>query len=302
MKVLIIDDSKAMQVIIRRGLEQCGYNDLEFKQACDGKQALDIIREWEPYLVLTDWHMPEMSGIELLQVLKREMLPINVGLVTTETNETRIRLAMEMGAKFVVNKPFDVDTLHRAVMPFIKGANNLDMHEEHEDHQGEFELDRISLPSPSALSKILNIFTHSDILVENIAPQSYSENWIPCFLGLFSDSHKDKICAVAILDLRSTCILGGAFNSMPAADVLQAIKSKSVPEDILVNCEKMLRVLSAILHDKTNNDDLQLRSVNFVPKPFAKLEKLFQRPDSERADFEIAVQGYGQGNITIVSS
>lgn len=299
MKVLIVDDSKAMQVIVRRGLEQCGYTDLEFKQASDGKEALDIIREWEPYLVLTDWHMPEMTGIELLQVLKREMLPINVGLVTTETNEARIRLAMEMGAKFVVNKPFDVDTLHQAVLPFIEGAGNPD---EEDENQVEYELDRISLPSSSALSKILNIFTQSDILVEHISAQTYSEDWIPCFLGLFSDSQKDKICAVAILDLRSTCILGGSFNSMPASDVLQAIESKIVPKDILDNCEKMLRVLSATLHDKTNNDDLHLRSVNFVPKPFAKLEQLFKRPDSERADFEIAVMGYGQGNITIVSS
>lgn len=300
MKILIVDDSKAMQVIVRRGLEQSGYNDIEFKQASDGKEALDIIREWEPYLVLTDWHMPEMTGIELLQALQREMLPINVGLVTTETNDARIRLAMEMGAKFVVNKPFDVDTLHQAVLPIIQGASNNTEAAEHT--QSEYELDRISLPSASALSKILNIFTQSDILVEHIPAQTYSEAWIPCFLGLFSDSHKDKICAVAILDLRSTCILGGSFNSMPSSEVLKAIESKNASKDILDNCEKMLRVLSATLHDKSNNDDLHLRSVNFVPKPFAKLEQLFNRPDSERADFEIAVMGYGQGNITIVSS
>lgn len=305
MRILIVDDSKAMQVIVRRGLEQCGYDDLEFKQASDGAEALTIIREWEPFLVLSDWHMPEMTGIELLQALQREMLPINVGLVTTETSESRLRLAREAGAKFVVNKPFDIETLHRAVLPIIQGASEGEEalnEEQNSDQELDNELDRISLPSASALSKILNVFTPNDILVEQIAPQVYDPRWIPCFLGLFSDSSQDKICAVAILDLNATCVLGGSFDASPEALVHKAISDEVVPKNILDNCEKMLRVVSATLHDKVNKDDLHLRSVNFVPKPFAKLETLFQRPETERVDFEIAVIGYGHGNITIVSS
>ena len=69
-KVLVVDDSKAMQTILRRGLNDLGYSNLDIKSCNDGAEALEIVRTWDPDLVLSDWHMPNMNGLQLIQAIK----------------------------------------------------------------------------------------------------------------------------------------------------------------------------------------------------------------------------------------
>jgi two-component system chemotaxis response regulator CheY len=111
MKILLVDDSKAMRLIVRRTLRQAGFGDCEVVEAADGKLALDAIRETPPDLVLSDWNMPEMSGIELLEVLRSQGNRVRFGFLTTEgTPDMRAR-AMEAGAAFLLAKPFTADDL-----------------------------------------------------------------------------------------------------------------------------------------------------------------------------------------------
>ena len=111
MKILVVDDSKAMRMIVRRSLRQAGFGNCEVAEAADGKVALDAIRSAPPDLVLSDWNMPEMTGIELLEALRREGKNVRFGFVTTEgTPEMRNR-AMEAGALFLLAKPFTADEL-----------------------------------------------------------------------------------------------------------------------------------------------------------------------------------------------
>jgi two-component system chemotaxis response regulator CheY len=67
----VVDDSKAMRLIVMRTLRQAGLK-VEVSEAADGKQPLGVIRETPPDLVTCDWNMPEMSGIELLTALRAE--------------------------------------------------------------------------------------------------------------------------------------------------------------------------------------------------------------------------------------
>ena len=108
MKVLVVDDSKVMRLIVMRTLRQAGFT-CEVTEAADGKQALEAIRSAPPDLVLSDWNMPEMTGIELLEALRAEGSRVKVGFVTTEgTAEMRAR-AMSAGALFLIAKPFTAD-------------------------------------------------------------------------------------------------------------------------------------------------------------------------------------------------
>ena len=69
-KILIVDDSKAMRMIVRRTLRQAGLEDNELDEAANGAEALDALRRASFDLVLSDWNMPVMSGIELLQTMR----------------------------------------------------------------------------------------------------------------------------------------------------------------------------------------------------------------------------------------
>ncbi|MEW6516021.1 MAG: response regulator [candidate division FCPU426 bacterium] len=110
MKILIVDDSKAMRMIIRRILRQAGFQDVDAEEAVNGKDALEKIKTVAPDLVFLDWNMPEMNGIEVAQNLKQSGSPIKYGFVTSEGTQEMKQLAMDAGANFFICKPFTVET------------------------------------------------------------------------------------------------------------------------------------------------------------------------------------------------
>ncbi|MCA9647456.1 MAG: response regulator [Polyangiaceae bacterium] len=119
MKILIVDDSKAMRMIVRRTLRQAGYGNHDIDEAENGREALDKIRGAAPDLVLSDWNMPEMTGIELLETLGADGTKVKFGFVTSEgTAEMRAR-ASGAGALFLIAKPFTAENFQQALDPVI---------------------------------------------------------------------------------------------------------------------------------------------------------------------------------------
>jgi two-component system chemotaxis response regulator CheY len=108
---LIVDDSKVIRKVARHILET-----LEFRveEAEDGREALTSCRESLPDVILLDWNMPVMSGMEFLRALRQTDLAVQPKVVfcTTENDIAHIRAAIEAGADEYVMKPFDRDTIH----------------------------------------------------------------------------------------------------------------------------------------------------------------------------------------------
>ncbi len=110
-KALIVDDSRTIRLILRRILVEMGY---EVCEAANGREALAAIETERPMsLVLTDWNMPEMNGLELVKQLRQnpELAPLRVVMVTTETELGHMVLALDAGANEYVMKPFTKDIL-----------------------------------------------------------------------------------------------------------------------------------------------------------------------------------------------
>lgn len=115
MNVLVVDDSIAMRMMVIRTAKKAGLGKHKFDQAVDGADALEKIHDQKPDLILSDWNMPNMSGIELLEKLKEEDIRLKFGFVTTEgTAEMRLR-ARKAGALFLIVKPFTVDSFEQAL-------------------------------------------------------------------------------------------------------------------------------------------------------------------------------------------
>ena len=117
--VLIVDDSRVMRTIVRRTLRQAGFDGLEFAEASNGVEALQAMQSASPDLVLCDWNMPEMSGLELLEQLKKSGSPVKLGFVTSESTDSIRGKAMEAGALFLVTKPFTVESLQECLQPVL---------------------------------------------------------------------------------------------------------------------------------------------------------------------------------------
>ena len=116
MRILIVDDSKAMRMIVRRTLRQAGYGECEVAEACDGREALQQIVKFRPNLVLCDWNMPGMTGLDVLKAIKKASLALTFGFVTTEASPQMRALAEENGATFLLAKPFTPETFKAALM------------------------------------------------------------------------------------------------------------------------------------------------------------------------------------------
>jgi two-component system chemotaxis response regulator CheY len=109
MRILIVDDSKAMRMIVRRQLGQTDLPDLDLDEAENGQQALEKVRSGDYDLVFSDWNMPEMNGMELLRSLRAEGNTIKFGFVTSEAQPQMKDQALEAGAQFLIVKPFTAE-------------------------------------------------------------------------------------------------------------------------------------------------------------------------------------------------
>lgn len=107
---LVVDDSKVIRKVARHILETLEF---EVREAGDGREALDACIERAPDVVLLDWNMPVMSGMDFLRALKATEMPTRPKVVfcTTENGMAHIRAAIEAGADEYVMKPFDRETL-----------------------------------------------------------------------------------------------------------------------------------------------------------------------------------------------
>ena len=119
MQILVVDDSKAMRSIVMRAVRQAGYDSVAFVEATNGAEALKLIRASPPGLVLADWNMPEMSGIELLKTLRAEGNLIKLGFVTSESDPSMRDLAFQAGALFMITKPFTPDAIKAVLGPVM---------------------------------------------------------------------------------------------------------------------------------------------------------------------------------------
>lgn len=118
-KILIVDDSKAMRLIVRRALRQAGFGTYEVEEASNGVEALAAIEAAAPFLVLSDWNMPEMTGMELLTKLRENGSAVRFGFVTTEgTPDMRAR-ACAAGALFLIAKPFTPESFQQQLQPLL---------------------------------------------------------------------------------------------------------------------------------------------------------------------------------------
>ena len=111
MQALVIDDSRAMRLILCKLLRALG---IEAIDAENGRRALDLLDAGlDPGLVLVDWNMPEMTGIEFLTAVRKPPYgsTARILMVTTETDLPQVVQALEAGADEYLMKPFTQESL-----------------------------------------------------------------------------------------------------------------------------------------------------------------------------------------------
>lgn len=121
MKVLVVDDFATMRRILRNILKQIGFKNII--EADDGKSALKDLKKEKVDLILCDWNMPEMSGIELLKNVKSddELKGIPFVMVTAEAQKDNIVNAVKAGVSNYIVKPFTAETITEKLNKVFSG-------------------------------------------------------------------------------------------------------------------------------------------------------------------------------------
>lgn len=115
MKILIVDDFSTMRRIVRNILKQLGFTSIE--EAEDGDVALQKLKEGNFEFVVTDWNMPNMTGLELLKSIRADdqLKDTPVLLVTAEAEKENVVQAAQAGVNDYIVKPFTADVMQSKI-------------------------------------------------------------------------------------------------------------------------------------------------------------------------------------------
>ena len=111
MRALVVDDSRAMRLILSRALRECGCDVVE---AGDGREALSALADGPlPDVALVDWNMPGMNGLDLVQAVRQDHAydDVRLVMVTTESESSQVMRALEAGAEEYIFKPFTTESV-----------------------------------------------------------------------------------------------------------------------------------------------------------------------------------------------
>ncbi len=111
MQALVVDDSKTIRLILRKYLGKIGFDVVE---ATDGLEGIARLQEMsQAALVLVDWNMPNMSGVDFVRAVRaiRQYDSLPVVMVTTNTELDQVALALQAGANEYIMKPFTQDVI-----------------------------------------------------------------------------------------------------------------------------------------------------------------------------------------------
>ena len=120
MKVLVVDDSSTMRKIIANALKKCGAG--EIVEAGNGAEGIQQLKAGTVDLIVTDWNMPVMNGLEFVRELRAlaSCAATPVLMVTTNAESTDVTGAKEAGVNDYVVKPFTADTLQEKISALVK--------------------------------------------------------------------------------------------------------------------------------------------------------------------------------------
>lgn len=111
MRVLILDDSRAMRMILRRIMDSAGF---EVVEGADGQQGLDALSRGPlPDVALVDWNMPGLDGLSFVHAVRGnpDYRPMTLMMVTTESEHDQVVRALAAGAHEYIIKPFTADAV-----------------------------------------------------------------------------------------------------------------------------------------------------------------------------------------------
>ncbi len=137
--ILVVDDSLPMRKVIKKTIKASGFTNAEYAEAGDGLEALKVLGEKWIDIVVTDYNMPNMDGMELIEAMKKDetFSTIPVLVITTEGSKGKVEEFTSKGASGYIKKPFTPEAI-KTKLHEILGETNEDNGLETENDDFDF--------------------------------------------------------------------------------------------------------------------------------------------------------------------
>jgi len=293
-RLLVVDDSRAMQAIIRRVLETAPLAGpsgappaaVDIRTAADGEEALTQRDAFAPDLIISDWHMPRMSGLEMLQALRQSggTHPA-VGFVTTETSEQLLQQAHTNGAAFVVRKPFRDGDLLEAVRRALALPGG----------PGDPALARTEAMRHWLASQLpntpLRLAGTERFTPEALGPQN--------LLALYAHQADGQVAVIGLANTAAVCIIGGSLAGLSPQRLRETLLDGRPDAASREAAVGFFRDSLPLARAQLEAGPLTWKGGNLVPREFDKVRLALAR-QGQRVDYRISVPGFGDGHLAFL--
>jgi two-component system, chemotaxis family, chemotaxis protein CheY len=234
MRVLTVDDSRAMRLIIRRALR--GLGDItDILEANSAEAAIEVLNAesasgMTPDLILCDWNMGGMTGLDFLTALRGAGWDVPLGFVTSESTPETVERALRAGALFVLPKPFTAADLAAGVEAAFYGEGTT-FGRDGGDHR----------PITAVLQGLTNAKVH--VSSEEAGPTKF----VPRQVAYFRTHEDDaESTAIVIVDTQLACAMAAALALLPAATAREWASVGALPEELSENFHEVMNILGKV--------------------------------------------------------
>ncbi len=292
MNVLIVDDSKAMQSIITKAMKSVGYQDDNYDYALDGEEGLEKIRSQSPDLVICDLHMPKMTGLELLKVLRNEGNPTKVIIVSIDDDPKTVSSITAAGANAYLKKPFTAEKLFSVVSDLVGKT----LEKKSKARSGA----RILSPDLPVLERILSSLAGSDTHVKEARFQDIDFDRSPYYGGTFQND-QNRIVIAMFLDVLAANTIAAIINRTPLPQALSAARDKRIEEAAKSALLAYLGIFSGLCKPSVSGKLLEIHAEQFAENAHTHLSKHLQRFSETAAVYSLSCGPCRDGKIILIS-
>lgn len=280
MRVLVVDDSRAMRMIIRREL-RTGADIDEVTEAEDAPSALRLLEDDSFDLVISDWNMPGMTGIEFLETLRGKGYDGSFAFITSESGEgTRLR-ALEAGAAFLLTKPFTGSDLAKEIAA-LGGSGSGDSPQGPEDGER------------TVTSVLEGLLRKPVTAVRSEPPSRRVARAMARYHG-----PTGKEVAVFIAEIGFAASAGAALSLLPPTAAAEWARAGVMTEMIEQNFFEVANVLASVVNPKAGH--CTLREVELLadfekPRDHERLTSAAQQ-----VNLQLTIAGYQPGRVALIA-
>lgn len=284
MRVLVVDDSRAMRMIVSRELRNVDAV-TDVIEADSAEAAIELLPTEPVDLILCDWNMAGMTGLELLQALRAAEWTVPFGFVTSESSEAMQSRAFAAGAAFLVTKPFTGVDLAAKVEAFLAGSDTVAAAER------TAEQDR-----PTAVAELLEGLLRKPVNVTQVdeGPARQVARWTADYVDPAGGD-----AAICVVETPIASGLSAALTLMAPSVAAEWAGSGTLPDILSESFHEVTNVLAKVV--RADGARCILHAVaGFAPgEKLPQAETIASAPSCEH--FRVTLDGYGAGLMSLVT-